>query len=254
MLALLGEKQRHHAVGVVAVARRAEQNVHRRAPAHLDHAGRGVVAGLPAVEPVALVDEHGCKRLGRIADGGKHLHKRGDLLLPPAEVIRPADPGVRAAVAHGDEHVVFLQGKLGTENFFAADVQLLRRIAVRLVVADQNDTRVVILDQLGRAVIFQVDDREGRIGHAALGADRQGRGDRLDAFVQRHILGHHGRDDFRGQRGENAGLHAASQAVREHQHRRILALLDQIHMVAAELLAGVVDALPADLFAEIIHP
>ena len=47
-------------------------------------------------------------------------------------------------------------------------------------------------------------------------------------------------EDFTGQRGKNVRLHAAAEAVGEHDHRRVLPLMADFNMVAAELFARMV--------------
>ena len=63
----------------------------------------------------------------------------------------------------------------------------------------------------------------------------------------------HGGDDFGCQSGENAGLDAAAQTVRQDNHRGIRIMLDDLHMVAAELFTKVVDAQKTDVGAILIH-
>ena len=161
VLALLGEEQRQHAVVVIPVRGRAEQQVHRHALADAHHAGRGVVAGLLAVKLVALVHQHGGKRLGRIAHGGQRFHKGDDVLQLPAKVIGHADARVRAAVAHGDKDIPLLELDDGLIDLFAADAHFGFGVIVVLVLAQHDDAGVIILDDLHPLVIDQVHDGEG---------------------------------------------------------------------------------------------
>ena len=253
MLALLGEEQVHHAVAVVAVARRAEEQVHRHALADAHDAGGRVVAGLAAVELVDLVDEDGGERLGGVAGHTDGLHEGGDVLALPAEVVAHADARVRAAVAHGDEQVVLLELDDGLEDLLAADVHLGPRVFEVLLVADEDDLRVVILDELGGLVVPQVDDGEGGIGDASDGAHRQCGGDGGDAFLDGQARGQHRGDDLGGERGEDARLYAAAQAVRQDDDGGAVALLHDVDVVAAQLLADMVDTLVSDIRTKIIH-
>ena len=108
VLALLGEEQGHHAVVVVPVGGRAEEQIHGYPLADPNHAGGGIVAGLVVVQPVALVHQNGGKGLGRITGGSLRLHI-GDNILPlPAEVVGGADARVWASVAHEDENIALL--------------------------------------------------------------------------------------------------------------------------------------------------
>ena len=91
MLALLGEEQRQHAVVVIPVRGRAEQQVHRHALADAHHAGRGVVAGLLAVKLVALVHQQDGQVLGRVSAKAHGFHELDDVFPLPAEVVSHAD-------------------------------------------------------------------------------------------------------------------------------------------------------------------
>ena len=253
VLALLGKEEREHPVAVVGIARRAEEYVHRLAAADADGAGRRVVAGNVLIQAIALVDEQRRQRLGRVADVRERRHVVDDVLALPAEIVGRADARVRTAVAHGDQNVVLLKIDHRLVDQLAVDVQLFLAIFVILAVAQENDVRIVVLYQLRRGVVDQVDDRKRRIGHAAHRADRQRRRDRLDALLQRQALRHHRGDDLRGQRREDARLHAAAQSVGQNDDRGILIRLHNVNVIAAQLLAIVIDALPADVCAQIIH-
>ena len=253
VLAFLGEEQRHHPVDVVAVARGTEQQIHRYAPPHLDHAGGCVISGLLCIEAVNLVYEDGGQRLGCVADL-RHVFHEGDDVLPlPAEVVCHADAGVGATVAHSDEQIPLPEFDFGFVYLFAVDVHFGAGVIIIGTVPQEDDHRVVILDQLHFAVVYQMQDGEGRVSHAAHRTDRQRLGNGLHAVLQRQPLRHHGGDDLAGQRGQDACLDAAAQSVRQHDDHGILALLHHVHMVAAELLARMVDALVADFGAQIIH-
>lgn len=91
MLAFLGEEQAHHAVAVVPVAGRAEKDIHRHAPADMHHTGGGVVPGLPAVKPVALVHQQGGQVLGRVSAKAYGFHELDDAFPLPAEVVSHGD-------------------------------------------------------------------------------------------------------------------------------------------------------------------
>ena len=253
VLALFGEEQRHHPVRIVAVEGRAEEQVHRLTLPDLHHAGGGVVARLVAVEVVALVHQHRGQGLGSVAHGGQHRHEVDDVLPLPAEVVGDADARMGAAVAHGDEHVALLQAHGGLVDRLAADVHLRPGVDVVLVVPDEDDLRVVILDDFRGLIVLQVDDGEGGIRHATHGADRQRRRNGGHALLQRQALGQHGGDNLGGQGGQDRRLHAAAQAIGEHDHHRVLVRLHNVHMVAAQLLADVVDAFIADIRAKVIH-
>ena len=67
------------------------------------------------------------------------------------------------------------------------------------------------------------------------------------------IGGKHGRNNLAGEGGQDAGFHSAAQPVRQHDHCGAVLLLHHLHVVAAELLAHVVDALIADIASQIIH-
>ena len=64
MLSLLRKIQRHHAIAVISISRRSEQDVHGLSSAYFDDTGGRIVTGLISIFPVALVYEHGCKVFG----------------------------------------------------------------------------------------------------------------------------------------------------------------------------------------------
>ena len=106
---------------------------------------------------------------------------------------------MRAAVTHRDKNIVFTQLDRRTIDLFAADAQLGLRIIIILAVAQQNEQRIVVLHDLCRLIVQQMNDREGRIRDTAHRADRQGRRDRLHTVFQRQPLRHHRGNDLGGQ-------------------------------------------------------
>ena len=247
MFALLGEEQRHHPVAVVPVGGRTEQDIHRHPPADPDHAGGRIVARLAAVQLVTFVHQNGRQRFCRIAHIRNRLHKGNDVVVFPAEIIGHAHSRMRTAVAHGDEQIALAQADHGFINLFAADIHLGFRIVVMLSVPYQNHHRVVVLDHLRLGIVHQMNDGKGGIRHSTHRADRQSRRNGGNAVLQRQPLRHHRGNDLGGQRGKDACFYAASQSVRKHDDRRIVSLLHDVHMVAAELFALVVDAFISDI-------
>ena len=158
-----------------------------------------------------------------------------------------------AAVAHGNEHVVLLQMDHGAVNLFAADKHLLPGIVPVGPIPQQDHMWIVILDHFRRPVLDDPQDRKGGVCHSPYRADRQGSRDSFHAFLQRKACRQHGGDDLAGQRGQDAGLHAAAKAVRQHNDRGSVFLFGYIHMVAAQLFPCVVDAFEADITAKVIH-
>ena len=101
--------------------------------------------------------------------------------------------------------------------------------------------------------VIEVEDGEGGVRHTAHGADRQRLGDGLHALLQGQTRGQHGGENLGGQRGKDAGFYTAAQTIGQHDHRRVLVRLHDVHMVAAELFTNVVDTLVADIRAKVIH-
>ena len=146
---------------------------------------------------------------------------------------------MNAAVAHGDEQVVFLQSHARKLNLLALDHALFAPELEVFAIAQQEHARVVVLDNLRRFAAYQADNGEGGVRHAAHGAHGQRFGDGFHAFVDAHARRRHGGEDFRRQRGQNVRLHAAPQAVGEDENARVvLGARHIVHMVAAKLLAG----------------
>ena len=249
MLSLFREKERHHAVHIVPIGGRSEQNVDGGTLADAHNARRRIVARLFTVQLVHLVDQNGGKGLGGKIAVSQRFEKFDDLLPLPAEIVRKPDARVRTAVAHGDKGVVFFEKDHRFIHFFPADVQLGLGIIEVLIVAQKNHVRIVVLDQLRLRVMQKMNDGEGRIRntpHTAYGKRRRNGG---NAFLQRQSRRHHGGDDLRRKGRQNARLHTASETVRQYDYRGVLALLHNIHMVAAELFAFMIYAFIADLRA-----
>ena len=68
-----------------------------------------------------------------------------------------ANACVRAAVAHCDKYIVLTQLDIGFEYLFAADYDFAHGVIIYLTVAQHDDLRVVILDQLDGRVINNMD-------------------------------------------------------------------------------------------------
>ena len=252
VFACLGKKQGNHPRLIVAFARRAEHQVHRHAlsDAH-GHDGR-IIAGLAPVETLAFGQKHGGERLGRVARALLRFQKRDDVLALPPEIERHANPRVNAAVAHEDEQVVLPERDDGAADLFIADDRLFACIFLVYAVAQENGAGIVVLDQFGGFVVFQVQNRERRVGDPAFFAHGQRRRDGAHTFGQGKPRRHHGGDDPRRQGGQDACLDAAAQPVRQHQHGAVLRV-HPVDVVAAQLLALLVQALIADVCAQVIH-
>ena len=117
------------------------------------------------------------------------------------------------------------------------------------LIPQDDDVGIVVLDDFRGPVLNQADNGEGGIGDTADRTDRKGLGDGFDAFIQREAGGKHGGNDFGGQGGENAGLDAAAQTVGQHHDGGTVFLFDDVHMIAAELFACMVNASEADVTA-----
>ena len=191
MLALLGEEQRHHSVAVVPVSRRTEEQVHRLSLSDTDNAGCRIVTGMKAVLLVALVNEHGRKSFRRISDIGKGLHKVDYIVTLPAEVVGKTYSGMRTAVAHGDENIVFLQADNGLINLLAVNIQLIFGIVIVLAVAQKYNVGIVVLDEFCCLIIYQVNYRKGGVSHSPDRTDRKRCGNGRNALLKRKSLCHH---------------------------------------------------------------
>ena len=58
-----------------------------------------------------------------------------------------------AAVTHGNENIVLLQGNGGFVNFFAANVQFALRVLVQFKIANHNHMRIIVLNNFGGGVV-----------------------------------------------------------------------------------------------------
>ena len=153
-----------------------------------------------------------------------------------------------ASVTHSDEYVIFLKLNDGFQDFLSADVHFRGRIIIVFFVADDNHFRIVVLDDFRRLVVLDLNDGKGRVRNAANRAYRKGCRNGRNTFFQRKSLRHHGGDNLGCQCGQNTGFHAAAQTVGKDNHRGVLiALLYDIHMVAAKLFAVMIDAFIADI-------
>ena len=200
---------------------------------HFYGARRGVVARLPAVQPVTFVDKDrgigfcgvSCRRDG---------FQKVDNIFPfPTEIVFAPDAGMRTAVAHRDENVVFLQFYRGFQNLFSADIHLDLRIIEVFLVADKDNLRIVVLNDFRFPVFNDVDNRESGIRHAPDRANRQSCGNGFHAVLDCQAFRHHRRNDFGRERRQNTCLYAAAQTVGKHDNRRIFVLFDDVDVIAA---------------------
>ena len=223
-----------------------------RADAHHGHGG--IVAGFAFIQAVALVHDVARDVLGGIARQIVGLREIDDVFALPAVVERVAHARVGRAVAHGDEHVVFFHGEAALVDRFAGDLPRGHGIIVAHAAAQHDDLRVVELDQLGDFVVRDADDRERGVGHFAHAAHGQRFGDGFHAAFNRHAAGDHRAQDFGSQGGKNVRFDAAAKAVREHERGVVgFAAAGDFHPVAAQLLAGFVQAHIARFRPQIIH-
>ena len=250
MLALFGKEQGHHPIAVVPVRRRSEDQIHLRPLDHPHDASRGVVDGLAVIQLVALLNQDGRQGFGGIADRGDGFHKIPDFLFRPVLVVAQRVVGPRAAVAHGDKNIIFPQRDFRLIYFLSVDDALNLRIIHHLAVPNHDNQRVIVLNQAHGLILDNVHDGEGGIGHPVLRADGKGGGDGMHALLQGQAMSHHGGNNLCGEGGQNAGFHTALQSVRQHHHFGIaVLLLHHIHMVPAQILSVMVDALVSDVNA-----
>ena len=198
VLALLGEEQRHHTTRVVSVGGRAEQDVHRLSLADLDHAGGGIVAGLVAVELVALVHQHGGQVLGGVSTRHQSLHEVGDLLPFPTEVVLTTHARMGTTITHGDEHVILLELDGRLVDLLTADIHFGLGVIVLLEITDHDDVGIIVLDNLRCLVVSDVHDGKSGVGYSSVRAHRQCCCDCGNAILDRQPLSHHGGDYLGG--------------------------------------------------------
>ena len=117
-------------------------------------------------------------------------------------------------------------------------------IVIVVAVPQQDHQRIVILDQLRILIVLHADNGESGIGHLSYVAHWQRIRNGLHTVFQRHIAGHHGGNDLGGQGRKNIGLYPAAQSVSQDHDHRIGRRLHNLHPVAAQLLAVLVDAAP----------
>ena len=141
---------------VVPVRGRADHQAHGLPLADADGAGGGVVAGLAAVEPIAFLQKDAVQGLGGKAHVVEGFHIGNNVFPLPAEIQFDAHARMDAAVAHHDEHVVFLQFHPGLENLFASDDHFLAGEFVMSPIPQQDHPGVIILNDLRFLVVVQV--------------------------------------------------------------------------------------------------
>ena len=158
------------------------------------------------------------------------------------------------AIAHRHQDISFLQAQLGFMYFFISPHDHIPAWQIGgCTVPDKDDRGIIVADDLRHLIIDKANDGKGGIGHLAHRTDGKRSRDGLDALFQRQALGDHGRNDARSKDGENIGFYPAAQAVGQHQHRGILSLSYHFHMVAAQFLTHMVDAIVANLYTQVIH-
>ena len=178
--------------------------------------------------------------------------KVDDVVPLPAVVKLLAHAREGRAIGHGDEHIVLHDLKAALVDLLAAHLAGGNGVIVPRAIAQDDDRGVVELDQFRHAVFENADDGERGIGHLPHLAHGQRAGNGVDTFLDGHAAGQHGGDDLGGQRGKYVGFHAAAQAVGKHEYVLVL-LIDDLHAVAAELLADMVERDIAGFRAEIIR-
>ena len=105
---------------------------------------------------------------------------------------------MRTPVAHGDKDIVFIQSYARLIDLFAADVHFDFGIFDIFAVTKQDHVRIIVLNDFGFFVVYDVDNGERGISHLALRTDRKRCGNGFDAVFERQTVCHHGRDDLRG--------------------------------------------------------
>ena len=252
--ALLRKELAQHQLVQPLGRRRADHQVRHAGTAEAEHRHGGVVARAAAVEAVALRGEHPRDLLGRQVGGIVVLEESDDVFALPAEGVFLADAGVDRAVAHHDEHVVFLGVEAALVDLLALDHARGVDEIVVLPAAQHDGVRVVEPRQLHVALVADLDDGERRIGDLAHAALRERADDGVHTVLDGHAAGAHRREDLRGEGGEDVRLDAAAQPVGEHADGGAVAGGEH-HAVAAELLAGLDQADVAGVDVEVIrHP
>lgn len=251
--AFLREEKRHHFRCVARVCGRAHQQIDRRAfpDAHGGHGG--IVAGLAFIQAVALVHDHGRDHLGRERVVVQTLGVFDDILALPAEIHRLAYACIDGAVAHGDEHIMQLQGNAAFQYGFALDDAADDGVIHAFAVPQQDDVGVIELNDLGRGVVGNADDGECGIGHLPNAAHGQSFCNGVHAFLNGHAVCHHRADDLAGERRKDVGLYAAAQTVRQHHCQRFFIVADDFHTVSAKLLIHMVQADVAGVCPKVVH-
>ena len=253
MLAFLGKEQSHHLFIICRVGGGPNHQVHLPALPHFHDTDGSIISRLVAVKLIAFVQQDGGQRFcGKILVIN-HLHKFDDIFPLPAEIQGHPHSGVNSAVAGGNKRIVFLQFDLRLVDGLSANLHGGLVIIVAFAVPQQDHQRIVILDQLRKLVVFDANDGKSGVGHFSHLTHRQGIRNGLHTVFQRHIAGHHGGDNFGGQGGKDIRLYPAAQPISQNHDNRISGRLHNLHPVAAQLLAVLVDAAPTQVYAKIIH-
>ena len=101
-------------------------------------------------------------------------------------------------IAHGDERIPFPQLQLGLINGLAVDHFVDFGIIHMLSVPQEDDMRVVVLNELRFEVAARdADDGERGICHLAHIANRERGRNGGNTILNGHVVGHHGGDDLR---------------------------------------------------------
>ena len=158
------------------------------------------------------------------------------------------------AIAHRHQDISFLQAQLGFIHFFISPHDHVPAGQIGgYTVPDKDDRGIIVADNLRHLIIDKTNDGKGGIGHLAHRTDGKRSRDGLDTLFQRQALGNHGRNDAGSKNREDISFYPAAQAVGQHQHRGILSLSYRFHMVAAQFLTHMVDAIVANLYTQVIH-
>ena len=94
--------------------------------------------------------------------------------------------------------------------------------------------------------MIELQDAEGGIGNLPHLADGQRMGNGFYCLIDAGAFLKHGYNDLSGQRCQNIGLYTAAQSIGEHKNIAIV-LMNDFHLVAAELFAVFIEAFPIDI-------
>ena len=189
-------KIRNRTFVVLFMLRRPGKNADNLLRDGFDGSYRGVVPRLTHIQVIARVTECGGDARAGVFGIPVILHEIADAFPVPAEIHHRTDPGINHPVTHHGQRIPALHVKDRFQDGFAPHLSCGILDRVHHTVMHIDAVGAVKFGQICLAVIGELENRKGGIGHMPHLAHRQGVNDGVHRILKRGAGAHHGGDDF----------------------------------------------------------